>query len=227
MTRLVTLGPPGSGKGTQARLLADYLEVPAISTGDLFRAAAAAGSELGRAAGSYLASGRLVPDALTNAMVQRRLTASDAGRGFVLDGFPRTVAQAAELDAMLRSLGHRLDGAVALRVDDEEIFRRLSGRRTCRSCAASWHVTLRPTRHEGTCDRCGGELYQREDDGEATIRARLRTYQAHGAPLQRYYATRGWLVEVDATGTMSEVAASVVDAVCGLLDRERAVAPVR
>lgn len=227
MTRLVTLGPPGSGKGTQARLLADSLNVPAISTGDLFRAAAADDSELGRSAGRYIATGRLVPDTLTNAMVLRRISASDAASGFILDGFPRTAAQAIELDAMLLSLGHRLDGAVALGVDDEEIRRRLSGRRTCRSCAASWHVTFHPTRREGYCDRCGGELYQRADDSDAVIRARLHTYHTHSAPLLRFYAESERLVEVDAAGTMNDVAALVVEAVSVLLDRERVAARSR
>lgn len=213
MTRLVMLGPPGAGKGTQAQRLAEQHRVPAISTGDLFRAAAADDSQLGRSVRSYLTSGRLVPDAVTNAVVARRLAEPDAASGFVLDGFPRTIDQARELD----EAGHSLDVVVALRADDEEIIKRLSGRRTCRDCGTPWHVTLHPAMKDGVCDLCGGVLYQREDDTDATIRTRLSTYNEHTAPLVAFYADGDRLVEVDAVGTVDEVAQAIGRAIAGVL----------
>lgn len=209
MTRLVMLGPPGAGKGTQAQRIAQHYGVPAISTGELFRAAVTDGSPLGRTVRSYMSAGRLVPDEVTNEMVRRRLAQDDASDGFILDGFPRTTDQACELDAMLDGLGHRLDVALSLRADDDEIVARLSGRRTCRTCAAAWHVEFLPTRVPDACDRCGGELYQRADDTDETIRARLRTYQAHTAPLIDFYAEDARLLTVDAVGTVDDVAKAV------------------
>ncbi len=212
MTRLVMLGPPGAGKGTQAQLLAARFGVPAISTGELFRGALADDSELGRAARAAMTAGRLVPDSVTNALVARRLDAADTAKGFLLDGFPRTLDQAAELDRMLSAREQSLDAVVLLRTAEGEVVRRLSGRRTCRSCATIWHVEYRPTRQEGICDSCGGALYQREDDVEATIRERLRVYEEHTAPLVDFYAEAKRLVEIDARGTVEEINRAVIDA---------------
>lgn len=212
MTRLVMLGPPGAGKGTQAQLLAGRYGVPAISTGELFRGALADDSELGRAAQAAMAAGRLVPDAVTNALVARRLDATDTAKGFLLDGFPRTLDQAAELDRMLSERRQTLDAVVLLRTAEDEVVRRLSGRRTCRSCGTIWHVEFRPTRQQDVCDSCGGALYQREDDVESTIRERLRVYEEHTAPLVEFYAGANLLLGIGAQGTVEDINAAVVDA---------------
>jgi adenylate kinase len=212
MTRLVMLGPPGAGKGTQAQLVAARLGVPAVSTGDLFRAAAADDSDLGRAARSAMAAGRLVPDLVTNALVTRRLKAEDAADGFLLDGFPRTLDQAAQLDRMLAARAERLNAVLLLRAGEDEIVRRLAGRRTCHSCAAVWHVDFRPTRHDGLCDACCGELYQRQDDTEATVRERLRVYDTQTAPLVDFYAAVDLLTEIDAVGTVEDINDAITDA---------------
>ncbi len=224
MMRLVILGPPGAGKGTQAQVLARRFGVPAVSTGDLFRAIADDDTELGSTARSYMASGRLVPDAVTNAIVTQRLEQGDAADGFVLDGFPRTVEQARELDGILASSGLHLDVVLALRADEQEIVRRLSGRRTCRVCATAWHVEFRPPQRAGTCDSCGGELYQRGDDNDATIRERLLTYQLHTAPLISFYRGGGRLVAVDAVGSMDDVAGLILEALIDSLDRSNTAA---
>ena len=217
MTRLVMLGPPGAGKGTQAQRVARRFSVPAVSTGDLFRAAATDDSDLGRAARSAMAAGRLVPDAVTNALVARRLRAADVDAGFLLDGYPRTLAQAGELDRLLAGLGERLDAVLLLRVSDDEVVRRLSGRWVCRSCGTAWHVEFRPTRAAGTCDQCGGHLGQREDDTESTFRERLRVYQTQTLPLVEFYAATNRLVAVDAVGTVDEIGDAIADALDGAL----------
>lgn len=209
MTRLVLLGPPGAGKGTQAQFLAAAFEVSAISTGELFRAVADDDSQLGRAARAAMAAGRLVPDDVTNGLVARRLDAADAAAGFLLDGFPRTLDQAAALNAMLAERGTQLDAVVLLSVPEDEVVRRLSGRRVCRSCSTAWHVEFRPTREPGVCDVCGGELYQRADDAEETIRERLRVYATHTAPLIDFYAAAGLLVEVEATGPVDVISTTI------------------
>lgn len=211
MTRLVILGPPGAGKGTQAQLLARRLGVPAVSTGDLFRAAAADDSEPGRAARGAMTAGRLVPDSVTNALVARRLAAEDAAAGFLLDGYPRTLDQAAELDRMLAERAERLDAVLLLRASEQEVVRRLAGRRTCRSCAAVWHLELRPTKADGVCDACGAGLYQRQDDTEATIRERLRVYETQTMPLIDLYAATDLLVEIEAVGTVECIRDAIDD----------------
>jgi adenylate kinase len=210
--RLVLVGPPGAGKGTQAEFIAAHLAVPKISTGDIFRANVAGGTSLGVEAKRYMDSGQLVPDEVTIDMVRARLAEPDATDGFLLDGFPRTLPQATALDKMLADLGVALDVVLELVVDNDEVIRRLSGRRACRSCGKNWHVVFDPPRREGVCDRCGGELYQRDDDLEEVITERLRVYARDTAPLIDFYAAQGKLVGIDATGPVEDVTERAKDA---------------
>jgi adenylate kinase len=203
--RVVLVGPPGAGKGTQAQFIAAQFAVPKISTGDIFRANVSQGTDLGVTAKKYMDAGDLVPDEVTNAMVHERLKEDDATDGFLLDGFPRTVPQAVTLDEMLHDMGMALDVVLELVVDDEEVIRRLSGRRTCRSCGHIWHVSFDPPTHEGVCDHCGGELFQRDDDRPATVQHRLDVYVQQTAPLIAFYAEKGVLVGIDATGPVDDV----------------------
>ncbi|WP_030451481.1 adenylate kinase [Herbidospora cretacea] len=203
--RLVLVGPPGAGKGTQAQFIASHLSIPKISTGDIFRANVSGGTELGKLAKTYMDRGDLVPDEVTIAMVRGRLAEDDAQDGFLLDGFPRNVAQAEVLKKMLADLGSGLDLVLELVVDDDEVVRRLAGRRTCRSCGKVWHVDFDPPKKDGVCDACGGELFQRDDDREETIRHRLEVYQEQTSPLINFYADEGILRGVDATGPVEEV----------------------
>ncbi|SBT51500.1 adenylate kinase [Micromonospora narathiwatensis] len=210
--RLVLVGPPGAGKGTQAEFIAAHLSVPKISTGDIFRANVSQGTQLGVEAKRYMDAGKLVPDEVTINMVRDRLAEPDAGEGFLLDGFPRTTPQAAALDKLLADLGTALDLVLELVVDDDEVIRRLSGRRTCRGCGKIWHVEFDATTREGVCDRCGGELFQRDDDKPETIAARLREYAEKTAPLVDYYGAQGKLVGIDATGPVEDVTVRAIDA---------------
>ncbi|NES30714.1 adenylate kinase [Micromonospora terminaliae] len=210
--RLVLVGPPGAGKGTQAEFIAAHLSVPKISTGDIFRANVSQGTPLGVEAKRYMDAGKLVPDEVTINMVRDRLAEPDAGEGFLLDGFPRTTPQAAALDKLLADLGTALDLVLELVVDDDEVIRRLSGRRTCRGCGKIWHVEFDATTREGVCDRCGAELFQRDDDKPETIAARLREYAEKTAPLVDYYGAQGKLVGIDATGPVEDVTVRAIDA---------------
>jgi adenylate kinase len=203
--RVVLVGPPGAGKGTQAQFVAAELSVPKISTGDIFRANVSQGTPLGIKAKTFMDAGDLVPDEVTIEMVRDRLAEDDAAKGFLLDGFPRNVPQAQVLDAMLLELGTSLDVVLELVVDDDEVVRRLSGRRTCRNCNRVWHLDFEPPEVDGVCDRCGGELFQRDDDREETIRHRLEVYAEQTAPLVGYYADAGILVGIDATGPVDDV----------------------
>ena len=189
--RLVLVGPPGAGKGTQAEFIAAHLAVPKISTGDIFRANVAQGTPLGVEAKRYMDAGQLVPDEVTINMVADRLAEPDATDGFLLDGFPRTVPQAIALDKMLIELSSGLDVVLELVVENEEVIRRLSGRRTCRGCGKIWHVEFDAPQREGFCDRCGAELFQRDDDKPETIAERLKVYPRDTAPLVDYYGARG------------------------------------
>jgi adenylate kinase len=209
--RLVLVGPPGAGKGTQAEFIAAHFAVPKISTGDIFRDNVARGTELGRQARQYMDAGQLVPDQVTINMVRGRLAEPDAADGFLLDGFPRTVPQAVALDKMIADLGASLDVVLELVVDDDEVIRRLSGRRTCRGCGKVWHVEFDPPSQEGVCDRCGGELYQRDDDRAETVAERLRVYARDTAPLVDYYGAQGKLVGIDATGPVEDVTVRAID----------------
>jgi adenylate kinase len=211
--RLVLVGPPGAGKGTQAQFIAEHVSVPKISTGDIFRANVSSGTPLGLQAKAYMDRGDLVPDDVTIDMVRNRLQESDARQGFLLDGFPRTVPQAQVLDDLLaESVQSKLDVVLELVVDDDEVIRRLSGRRTCRTCNRIWHVDFDPPQHPGVCDLDGGELYQRDDDKAETIANRLEVYAESTAPLVAYYADRGLLIGIDATGPVDDVTQRAIDA---------------
>ena len=203
--RLVLVGPPGAGKGTQAQFISAHLGVPKISTGDIFRANVSQGTPLGKEAKKYMDAGDLVPDEITVGMVSDRLSEDDTAKGFLLDGFPRNVPQARTLDELLLAAGQPLDVVLELVVDDDEVIRRLSGRRTCRSCGHIWHVDFDPPTEEGVCDACGGELFQRDDDKPETIRHRLEVYYEQTAPLVGYYAEQGILVGIDAMGPVDDV----------------------
>ncbi|HEX5542014.1 MAG TPA: adenylate kinase [Micromonospora sp.] len=210
--RLVLVGPPGAGKGTQAEFIAAHLSVPKISTGDIFRANVSQGTPLGVEAKRYMDAGKLVPDEVTINMVRDRLAQPDTVDGFLLDGFPRTTPQAAALDKLLADLGTALDVVLELVVDEDEVIRRLSGRRTCRGCGRTWHVEFDPPTREGICDRCGSELFQREDDRPETIARRLQEYAEKTAPLVDYYGAQGKLVGIDATGPVEEVTTRAINA---------------
>jgi adenylate kinase len=203
--RIVLVGPPGAGKGTQAQFIASHLSIPKISTGDIFRANVSQATPLGMEAKKYMDAGDLVPDEVTIAMVKDRLADDDAQDGFLLDGFPRNVRQAEVLAEMLDGLAASLDVVLELVVDDDEVVRRLSGRRTCRSCAHVWHQDFDPPSKPGVCDDCGGDLFQRDDDREETIRHRLEVYAEQTAPLVGFYADKGVLVGIDATGPVDDV----------------------
>lgn len=212
MMRLVLVGPPGAGKGTQAEFVAAHLAVPKISTGDIFRGNVAQGTPLGIQAKRYMDSGQLVPDEVTINMVADRLAEPDAADGFLLDGFPRTTPQAVALDKLLADLGTGLDLVLELVVDDDEVIRRLSGRRNCRGCQKIWHLEYEAPTRPDVCDRCGGELYQRDDDKAETIAERLRVYTRDTAPLVDYYGAQGKLVGIDATGPVEDVTNRAIDA---------------
>ncbi|KLU59724.1 adenylate kinase [Peptococcaceae bacterium CEB3] len=195
--RTILMGPPGAGKGTQAAVLVDRFHIPHISTGDMFRAAMKAGTPLGLKAKEYMEAGALVPDDVTIGIVAERLSEEDCANGFLLDGFPRTVAQADALGKILAKLGIRLDGVLNLRVDEEKLLARLTGRRVCRKCGATYHTVFNPPAQEGVCNECGGELYQRADDTLETAKNRLAVYNAQTEPLIQYYRNLGLLKEVE------------------------------
>ncbi len=203
--RIVLVGPPGAGKGTQAQFIASHLAIPKISTGDIFRSNVSQGTALGRQAKEYMNRGDLVPDEVTIAMVRDRLSEEDAQPGFLLDGFPRNVPQAETLKKQLMDWDTRLTVVLELVVDEDEVVRRLSGRRTCRRCERVWHIMFDPPTRDGICDACGGELFQRDDDREQTVRHRLEVYKQQTAPLVSYYADEGVLIGIDATGPVEEV----------------------
>jgi adenylate kinase len=213
MSRVIFLGAPGAGKGTQARRLAAGSGVPQVATGDMLREAVAAGTSLGREAKRFMDQGALVPDEVVIGLVDERLSRSDARLGYVLDGFPRTVPQAEALDALLRRLGQDLDRVVFFDVSRDELLRRLTGRRICRQCGTAFHLVSAPPKVAGKCDQCGGELYQRDDDAEATVGRRLDVYQTQTAPLLDYYRSRGLLVRVVGEGPVDRVAAGIQKAV--------------
>jgi adenylate kinase len=214
--RLVLLGPPGAGKGTQARALGALWGIPQVASGDLLRGVVREESELGREAASYMDRGQLVPDDLVLKLIDQRLRKKDARAGFILDGFPRNVTQAEALAKGLDHYGLKLDKAVAVIVPDEEIVKRISGRRTCRKCNAMYHVVFEPPAKPGVCDKCGGELYQREDDAEETVRERLKVYAETTRPLLDHYARLGLLAQVNGVGRTEEVEKRILAAVNGV-----------
>ncbi|MEM1537877.1 MAG: adenylate kinase [Candidatus Nezhaarchaeales archaeon] len=199
--RIILLGCPGSGKGTQAAKLSKELNVPHISTGDILREAVKLGTELGRFAKSYMNRGLLVPDDVIVGIIKERLKQPDTNKGFILDGFPRTLAQAEALN----SLSIQIDAVIDIQVDDEEVIRRLSNRRTCKNCGAVYHLIFNPSKKPGVCDKCGGPLYQRDDDKEETIRNRLSVYKRQTKPLLNYYQSKGLLKRVNGNLTIDEV----------------------
>ena len=208
--RLILVGPPGAGKGTQAVALAAHYKIPHISTGDIFRANLKNGTELGKKAQSFMDRGELVPDSVTNEMVKDRLGNSDVINGFLLDGFPRNTNQAEVLDAILIEKKMPLDAALELSIDNSEIVKRLSGRRTCRNCSATFHKDFEKPKVDGLCDKCSGELYQREDDKEEVITRRLEIYAQQTEPIISYYKNAGILKNMSAIGDVSEITQKVI-----------------
>jgi adenylate kinase len=208
--RLILVGPPGAGKGTQAVALAAHYKIPHISTGDIFRANLKNGTELGKQAQSYMDRGELVPDSVTNEMVKDRLGNSDVANGFLLDGFPRNIHQAEVLDSILVTKKMPLDAALELSIDNSEIIKRLSGRRTCRNCSATYHQAFEKPKVDGICDKCNGELYQREDDKEEVITRRLEIYAQQTEPIISYYKKAGILKNMSAIGDVSEITQRVI-----------------
>ncbi|AUY51337.1 MULTISPECIES: adenylate kinase [Streptomycetaceae] len=211
--RIVLVGPPGAGKGTQAHLLAKTLSIPHISTGDLFRANIGQGTPLGLEAKSYMDAGRLVPDEVTIGMAKDRMLQPDAAKGFLLDGFPRNLGQAKALDEFLAEQGIALDGVLDLEVPEDEVVRRIAGRRLCRNDGGHvFHVDYNAPKTEGVCDECGGELYQRSDDTEEKVRTRLEVYHTETEPIIDYYAQQGLVATIPALGKVDEVTQRAIEA---------------
>ncbi|GGR23560.1 adenylate kinase [Streptomyces netropsis] len=204
--RIVLVGPPGAGKGTQAAYLAKNLAIPHISTGDLFRANISQGTPLGQKAQEYMRAGQLVPDEVTIGMAKDRMQQPDAAHGFLLDGFPRNLAQAEALDGILKADDLKLDAVLDLEVPEDEVVKRIAGRRMCRKDSSHiFHAIYNPPKTEGVCDTCGGELYQREDDSEETVRKRLEVYHSETEPIIDYYKAQGLVVTISALGKVVEV----------------------
>jgi len=204
---LILLGGPGAGKGTQAKLLIEKYQIPQISTGDILRAAVKEGTEMGKKAKEYMDAGKLVPDEVVIGIIEDRLKQPDAQKGFILDGFPRTVPQAEALDATLKKMGSKIDHVLSIEVDEEELVTRLTGRRTCKNqaCGQMFHVKFTPPKKEGVCDKCGSELYQRDDDNETTVRSRLATYNQATKPLIDYYSKQGILKTIKGVGGINDI----------------------
>ncbi|MEN8653886.1 adenylate kinase [Streptomyces sp. 21So2-11] len=211
--RIVLVGPPGAGKGTQAAFLAKNLSIPHISTGDLFRANISRGTALGKQAKAYMDAGNLVPDEITIGMAKDRMAQQDAANGFLLDGFPRNVSQAVALDKTLKTDGQKLDAVLDLEVSEDEVVKRIAGRRICRNDSAHvFHVTYSPPKKEGVCDACGGELYQRGDDSEETVRRRLEVYHSETEPIIDHYKAQNLVVTISSLGKVDEVTRRAMDA---------------
>lgn len=203
--KLVLIGPPGCGKGTQAVLIKEKYNIPQISTGDILRSAVRNGTPLGKEAEGYMNSGRLVPDKLIIDLMAERMQQPDCSNGYILDGFPRTIAQAEALQALLKKNGTGLDAVISIEVADDEVIKRLSGRRQCKVCGDGYHVEFKKPAVEGKCNKCGGELYQRDDDKEATIKNRLVTYRQQTEPLLNFFEKLGLLRKVEGTGSIEDI----------------------
>ena len=208
---LILLGAPGSGKGTQAGRISDMRGIPHISTGDIFRKNIKEGTDLGRKAKEYIDKGLLVPDEVTNGIVQDRLAEADCGNGFILDGYPRTTAQAEMLDSVLTEMGVKADAALNIKVPDEDVIRRLSGRSMCR-CGETYHTDYKPPKDEGKCDKCGQDLYVRDDDKPETVGERLKEYHKKTSPIIDYYEEAGILIDIDGTPMPDKVTELITDA---------------
>lgn len=202
---VILLGPPGAGKGTQAKMLVEEYQIPQISTGDILRAAVKEGSPLGKEAKACMDKGDLVPDSVVIGIVEERIQQPDCAKGYMLDGFPRTVPQAEALDGMLQNLSSQIDHVVSIEVANEELVGRLTGRRTCRDCGVGFHVMFDPPEQEGVCDKCGGELYQRDDDNVETVTSRLEVYESQTLPLIDYYTAQEKIRPIDGVGDIKEI----------------------
>ncbi len=212
---LILLGPPGAGKGTQAKLLTKKYQIPQISTGDILRAAVKEQTAMGMKAKGFMDSGALVPDEVVVGIVEERLAKPDCKNGFILDGFPRTTAQADSLRRMLQGLGKAVEHVISMDVDKEELLGRITGRRTCRGCGKGYHVSFDPPKNLGKCDECGGELYQRDDDSEATMRNRLDIYEEQTAPLIAYYSAESLLRHIHGMGSIEEIQQEILQVIGG------------
>lgn len=210
--KIVLLGPPGAGKGTQADILVKRLLVPHISTGDMFRAAISNGTELGKEAKSYMDKGQLVPDIVTVGIIKDHISMSDCREGFLLDGFPRTLPQAEALDSLMEEMSTSLDAVLNISVPLDRLIDRLTGRRMCRNCGTIYHLLYNAPEVENVCDACGGELYQRDDDKEATVKSRLEVYEAQTAPLISYYEQKGILHTINGDQPINAVTAQLGEA---------------
>lgn len=209
---IILLGPPGAGKGTQAKRMIDRYHIPQISTGDMLRAALKDGTPLGLEAKKYMDQGKLVPDTVVVDLVRERIQKEDCSKGFMLDGFPRNLSQAESLDRMLADLSTGIDKVVYIDVPSSELLARLTGRRTCRVCGAGYHVLFDPPKKDNVCDKCSGELYQRDDDNEATVSSRLEVYEAQTKPLIDYYEKQGKLLRINGLGSIQEIFDRIVSA---------------
>jgi len=213
---LILMGLPGAGKGTQAERIVEKYGLPHISTGDMFRAAIKEETELGKKAKSYMDAGELVPDDVTIGIVRERLGKADCQKGFLLDGFPRTTAQAEALDNLLADMGRRIDAVLYIDVDRDSLLERLTGRRICSQCGATYHITLNPPKEEGVCDKCGGELFQRDDDKIETVKTRLEVNEKQQKPLLDFYNKKNCLQEINGNQDIDDVFASIERVLGGL-----------
>jgi adenylate kinase len=202
---IILLGPPGAGKGTQAKRMIERYGIPQISTGDMLRAALKEGTPLGLEAKKFMDQGQLVPDSVVIGLVKERIQKSDCAKGYMLDGFPRNVSQAEALDKMLAELGQKVDNVISIEVPSQELLGRLTGRRTCRSCGAGFHIMFDPPKKDGVCDKCSGELYQRDDDNEATVKSRLEVYDKQTKPLIDYFQKQAKLRSIPGVGAMEDI----------------------
>lgn len=212
---ILMMGPPGAGKGTQAAKLVEKYNIPHISTGDMFRAAVKEGTPLGKQAKEYMDAGQLVPDSVTIGIVKERLAKPDCKEGFILDGFPRTLEQADALDKSLSELGIEVDRVINITASEDELVRRMTGRRICKSCGATYHVLFNPSKTEGVCDKCGGETFQRDDDKEETVKKRQTVYRAQTQPLIEYYQSKGLYTEIDGLQSIEKVFGDIVTSLRG------------
>ena len=212
---LILLGPPGAGKGTQAKILAKKFKIPQISTGDILRGAVKNQTPMGIKAKGYMDAGSLVPDEVVVGIVEERLAKPDCAIGFILDGFPRTVGQADALNRTLAGMGKTIEHVISITVDKEELLGRITGRRTCRLCGKGYHLLFDPPKRNGACDECGGELFQRDDDSEETMRNRLDVYEKQTAPLIAYYAQESLLRTICGTGSIEDIQQNLLDGLAG------------